>query len=643
MHLSDLYAPQVAQILQFEQSIVTVKSLHSSNVVVGNQTILFDQCARSDGKEAVQVLNCSFLGGQGRAIYLANSSALISNGVFDSLTSLQGSAVWANNSDGSRIAIANCTFINNTAARPDSDSNDDWIGFGGALFLQSANSSIAESAFFNNSAVEEGGAVYLYSLSFEQPGNWPNESHTINKCTFSYNTAGLRGGPLYMLGSIGTGTEKIQLLDSYFSDTPLSYPMQYTGDGVTFWGVVTVFIDGCTFVRSTNMYVYGHTKRVTSLFLVNTVFSDNFGGYNMTDDLSDRKGDINDAGECGGVQCSYCQCVGVYNTSFLNNTGAGLCVRGSQGNCEIKGQANVYPPLFNRSTIAGDEGSQWIINNTNTDPLTSTSLDIRASKFSNNVAPGVLRAAADQSLRQATAQSAGALDMVDVHRSIIADTIFISNRGEQGGAIHMDACSISIMWNISFLNNSAIHEGGALAFIENQHTDGIFMGAITARNNSARAGGALYGDAGAGLTITNDTIMEFNSAEATGGALHCLNCQLILMQLGVVMGYNQALGSGGAMYLDNCDGFTAQGIQVHDNRSASVAGVLVSICQQHSSAAFVSSICQQHMTYNMILYCTACKLPVRTPTHVLIVMLLHHSCPTNADKHRSLQLTCKSF
>ena len=48
--------------------------------------------------------------------------------------------------------------------------------------------------------------------------------------------------------------------------------------------------------------------------------------------------------------------------------------------------------------------------------------------------------------------------------------------------------------------------------------------------------------------------------------MHCADCQLNTLQSGIVIASNQAQGSGGAVYLDNCDGFTAQGLQLHNNR-----------------------------------------------------------------------------
>lgn len=533
--LQDINAVNLSQIIDFEQSNITVNSLHSSGCIVQYQIIQIGNCSSSDQQQVANINNAVFEAGQGRAFWICNSNISIFNTAFDNLSSSDGGAVKINNTEGSSVQISGCTFTNNYVT----------TGNGGALYIQSLYSHVYNSTFSNNTARWNGGALLI---------DQGTQQATVEACTFSRNSCSLRGAHLYMFGS---STDTLQLLDSSFEDSP--------GDlkGLNMWGVGNVYVSGCRFQRSNYMYVYGYPERVSNLFILNSVFLDNSGGYNISDESSDRKGDINDAGECSGVLCSSCQCVGVYNSTFINNTGAGICIRSSQGNCETS-QAQTYPPLFNRSTIAGVSGSQWIINNTNAD-LASVSLDIRASTFVNNVAPGVIRAATDESLLQAAVQSGGAINMVDVHRSILADNVFQSNQGEQGGAIHMDSCSVPILWNITFIDNTAMHEGGALSFIENQHTDGMFMGAITARNNSARSGGALYADAGAGLTITNGSVFEYNSAVAVGGALHCVSCQQTTVQLDVDMGFNMAQDSGGAIYLDNCDSFTATSLQLHNN------------------------------------------------------------------------------
>ena len=386
VQLLSVNASAFAQILQFNQSNITINNLVSSGCSTMNWTIHIFYCSGADGKQVTEITNSEFQGGQGTALYFEASNALLENASFHSLSSniINGGAIQVNNSDGSRLFIQNCTFVNNTALAPGA--------VGGALFVRCPYADIWNSKFSHNSAAVDGGAVYMESKPDPNGTYWPGEYATFDACQFNNNTVGLRGGPLYVYGSNGDNNQTITLKNSQISN----HYQDDIGDifpGANFWGVPFVIIDGCTFMRNSYMYVYGMSSlygyftRATSLFLLNSVFLGNIFFYNMTETYSDQ-GDINNAGEVGGVQAAYCQCVGVYNTTFVNNTGTGLGLRGIQGQCETDAATpEVYPPLFNKNTIAGDEeGSQWIINSVyantggvSSDTLTSVSVDIRQS------------------------------------------------------------------------------------------------------------------------------------------------------------------------------------------------------------------------------------------------------------------------
>ena len=558
VQLLSVDASAFAQILRFNQSNITINNLISNGCSTNDQIMHIFNCSGADGSQVTEISNSKFDSEQGRALYIQDSNVLLENASFHSLSSNNGGAIQVFNTDGSNLSISKCTFINNTAF-----GIDDNTGYGGALYVQCPYVSVQDSHFSDNSATENGGGLYIESEPAPNGTYWPGEHATFDACQFTSNTVGLRGGPLYVAG-LDSNNQTITLRNSQFSD-------HYQGDiaptypGANFWGVPYVIIDGCTFVHNSYTYVYGYSTRVTSLFLLNSFFSDNIGILNTTDTVS-WKGDINDAGEVSGVLVAYCQCVGVYNTTFVNNTGAGLGLRSIQGQCETNGVAALYPPLFNRSTIAGDEGSQWIINNTNSDFVASVSFDIRQSTFDNNIDPSLLRSALNQSPSQVSTGGAGGLNMIDVYRSILADNLFQNNQGVQGGAVRMEACSVTIIWNVEFSNNSASHEGGALASIANQHTLGTFIGAITAKNNRPQSGAAIYAEAGEILTITNSSILEENYAATRGGAVHCVSCQTLQAQLDVHLNSNSAGQSGGAIYLDNCDIFAASNMQVINNR-----------------------------------------------------------------------------
>lgn len=355
-----------AQILRFFTSSVRINNLVSSGCSTTGQIIHFYNCSDANGDQSTEITNSVFENGQGRALLIESSDLILRNTSFDGFNTSNGGAMQVVNTDIGSLLISNCTFANNIAFSVDDDNDD--IGFGGAMFVHSPRMTVTSTLFVNNSARWNGGAVYMESKSELDSRYWPGEYATFDACQFTSNIVQLRGGPIYYVGSQGHNNETITINNSQFSHH-YQGPTVYIAPGPNFWGVTFVVIDGCTFSRNNNVYVYGYFRRVTTLFVLNSIFMDNIGVYNMSDATSDRKGDINEAGEVAGVHAAWCQCVGVYNTTFANNLGAGLALRNIMGDCESR-VADLYPPLFNRSTIAGIEGSQWIINSTNTDGLT---------------------------------------------------------------------------------------------------------------------------------------------------------------------------------------------------------------------------------------------------------------------------------
>ena len=452
VQLVDLNASDFAHILQFNQSNITISSLYSSGCSVQDHILQLNKCGGADDQQAVQITNANFQGGQYGGIWIRHSNAEVYQSTFDSLTGIVGGGILVDNEDGSSITISDCTFSNNIAAQTNATQYEGaaegqpYGGYGGALALEALQINISRSSFVNNTCDWNGGAIVISSLAHTDPawGNdiltiwnnsapFDNEVAYIDSCTFSGNDCGLRGAPLYMFGSLGKSVEELRVLNSTFVGSSVN-----DAHGVNLWGVRLAYFEGCTFTNGSYMYAYGYRERWTSLFLVNSVFAENSGAYNLNDASSDVKGDVNDAGECGGVLCSFCECIGVYNTTFMNNIGAGLCIENSMGACEINSSASpwrgyVYPPLFNRSTVTGEADPEYIIDFLHSfsgdDILTTASADIRYSTFANNIAPGVLRAAADESLSEAAVQSGGAMNMVDAYTSIIAHNIFTNNSG----------------------------------------------------------------------------------------------------------------------------------------------------------------------------------------------------------------------
>lgn len=89
---------------------------------------------------------------------------------------------------------------------------------------------------------------------------------------------------------------------------------------------------------------------MTDVYIFNSLFQAN----DATNIELDAPADIFDEGECAGAHLLSCDCVGMYNTTFEDNIGIGLCLRDVSGVCEVDpGVTLLAPmgPLFQRQTI----------------------------------------------------------------------------------------------------------------------------------------------------------------------------------------------------------------------------------------------------------------------------------------------------
>ena len=228
-------------------------------------------------------------------------------------------------------------------------------------------------------------------------------------------------------------------------------------------------------------------------------FNSTFQANNATNLELDAPANILDVGECAGAHLLSCDCVGIYNTTFEDNIGIGLCLRDVSGVCERDAGRPRSPPmgpLFRRQTIGtqDDVGSFDNFLGQAADGII-ISVDIRQCTFRRNVAASQLRYGDEPMQPLDPLAGAAALDLLGIPYSVLADSMFEDNMGRQGSAVHLDSCTAVVVWNDTFDGNVAAHEGGAIAVV-NSHGKGILLGASKLRNNAALAGGAIYGGSG---------------------------------------------------------------------------------------------------------------------------------------------------
>ena len=136
---------------------------------------------------------------------------------------------------------------------------------------------------------------------------------------------------------------------------------------------------------------------------------------------------------------------------------------------------------------------------------------------------------------------------------------FSGNKARDGGAVHsLNMCKIIFKENSSstFSNNVAINHGGAI--VSGVYTDILFMGTSTTvfNNNAADNGGTFYLANFTTITYNDNAVITFynNRARQNGGVLYSMKTFLLFNGNSTVsFSHNEAMLDGAVMYCDtNC-------------------------------------------------------------------------------------------
>ena len=122
---------------------------------------------------------------------------------------------------------------------------------------------------------------------------------------------------------------------------------------------------------------------------------------------------------------------------------------------------------------------------------------------------------------------------------MLASNQFVGNSGIQGAAIQLISCSATVIWNSSFVGNTASQQGGALSSVLSA-ANGVLLGDSEFVNNSALRGGALHGDTNTQFILNGSIEMLGNAAKTFGGALYCDACWNLEIGPGTVIQNNIA-------------------------------------------------------------------------------------------------------
>ena len=268
-----------------------------------------------------------------------------------------------------------------------------------------------------------------------------------------------------------------------------------------------------------------------------------------------------------------CKCAGADASQFLNSAGAGLCfvavIGASDDSCDgLFSSLTNWPDVihaFNPEDIEFRTGLSDDRNSNLDDPVgfaagIDTAVSVMNCTFINHTC----------TLQSSISPFVGGagLSLQSVTLSLLTSLTFKGNTAKQGAGLHLKACENTILWDSSFTNNHATHEGGAVASVDTGEA-GLLIGRTNITHCSALLGGAIYWGPATNTTVGQGSRLINNTAVTSGGAVYCNGCQSCMLINSVEVAWNSVTsetGSGGGGYFDQCLGVTLDGISLHDNR-----------------------------------------------------------------------------
>ena len=529
----DIYAGSLDSIVWFNSCThLNLTRFMSSGCQARNQILSISNSS------SLYVLDSSFSNASARGLSISNSSSELDGNVYENLGCLDssngGGALVVYNSGDNWVLVKKSNFSGNFA----------WNQHGGAIYM-TGTSYLEDNRFINNTSGVNGGAVLIALADADAECIFTNSFFANNTADFN----GVVYGDPNNKGSI------------FFYNCIFVGNLGYQGGAVSLWAVANAAFESCSFegnsVRYNDghpgngaaIYVDGYAQHSTALYISNSTFYKNDG--------SSSPGSA-------AVFAKQCNCIGIIDSNFENNLAIALIILSTQGNCEKNGWP--YPPLFNLSTIPGNEDSY--LNQYMQDTLLgwSTTVDIRKTTMRGNSDSTFLQTLSSEAEAVALGLQGGAgLSIQSTQRIMLVDVHFDGNKAVQGGALLLDSCQATVIWSCTFTHNLATQGGGAIASVNNLHVGGLFIGNTSAAGNTALTGGAVYGADQASIIIGNGTVLAGNEAATTGGAVACKECASLTFQDQVAMQMNHADAAGGALYADSSSAIQSTATRYYSN------------------------------------------------------------------------------
>jgi len=398
-----------------------------------------------------------------------------------------------------------------------SEFRDNTAGQNGGAVYVGANGTtayITDAVFTNNSAGIDGGAV-----------NWAASNGHILTSRFDYNTAGQNGGAVFIGGSSGNGT----IINSTFN-----YNHAGENGGAIDWNSTIGKLTGSNFTFNSARYG-GATFRganATGGYGYNNIYISNYAEVN---------GGAIDWNATGG---------NITHSKFYNNTAGengGALFVGAHG-----ATAYITEAIFENNK-AENRGGAIDIYASNTHIINSNFTTNTAS-YGGAVFAGHNALVSDVTnstfVQNSARYNGGAIDW-NASAGTIVDSTFDQNTAQYGGAVFVGASTDNGYVNGShFTKNSASIRGGAIDW--NGSSGHVFDSIF--EENEAVNGGALYLGSGAAKGhIENSTFISNRADRNNGKGGAILFNSIDEVYVGLSNFTSNSADHGGAMYIDECD------------------------------------------------------------------------------------------